>query len=107
MTINPLNVTTYAIDTSPGADQTIVAGVSGQTWVIVKAMLCTAATNATIIVKSNATAITGTMPIPVNSILDLGDGSEALWVGRASGDAIKFTTATGDIDGYINVVWMK
>lgn len=108
MTINPLDIRTYAVDLAAGAGSTeVVAAVTGQRWVVISTLLCTAAANSTLIVLSAATAITGTIPIPVNTIIDLGDGASALWVSRASGEALNMDPGAGEIDGYVNVVWMK
>ncbi len=84
----------------------VKAGITGQRWCVFGGLLATGATASSFVVYSAATALTGTIPIVGNAILDLTQ-ERVLWVSPTSGDALNIDPGAGDIDGWLTVAMLK
>jgi hypothetical protein len=100
--LNPGTVTTYPVNVNGAANHTIITVPAGQRFVVFAAYVVSGGA-ATVEVKSEATAITGELDVSATAPLSFGIGqSEPLWIGRALGDDLVFTTVGAvDFDGWV------
>ncbi len=69
---------TVPISVNGIGDNAVRGAVADRRWVITKLVLVTGTTGNTVVLKSGSFALTGAMPLPANTFVDIGDGEHVI-----------------------------